>query len=121
MNTNTTTTAPGFYVSRIVNQMTRWPEALEDEELKDLKPQHGVNKMYGACSCWICRDADIPTRERAWLLDVLARHVVRMPAADRPAWLGDYALRHGVVNTNALHAALVRHGLKLGPQASEVA
>lgn len=116
----TTTTLPGSYVSRIINQMTDEPERFE-QEMADLEPLRGVNKAYGACTCWICRDADIPTRERAWLLDALARHVVRMSAFDRPAWLADYGLRHGTVNTKALHAALERHGLKLSIHAVEVA
>lgn len=116
----TTTTDVGAYVSRIINQMTDEPERFE-QEMANLEPMRGVNKAYGACTCWICRDADMPTRERAWLLDVLARHVVRMSTFDRPAWLADYALRHGTVNTKALYAALERHGLKLPLLSVEVA
>lgn len=54
-----------------------------------------LNRAYEQCHCWRCRGLNPNAKERAWMLQLLARQLLRAPMSRRLVWLADYGQRHG--------------------------
>lgn len=55
----------------------------------------GINHSYGLCGCWLCKGQRVPLAEQSWMLDTLARDLLRKDDEDRALWLTHWTHRHG--------------------------
>lgn len=58
-------------------------------------PGTRIDQTFGLCSCWLCHDRPVPTYERNWMFDTLAKYALGKPALEQRIWLQDWTLRHG--------------------------
>lgn len=56
---------------------------------------NGVDRGYGLCGCWLCKGQRVPETDQAWMLDTLARDLLRKDDASRALWLTHWTHRHG--------------------------
>ena len=67
------------------------PKPRESKALPGTK----IDRTFGACTCWLCRDQEVSKSERDWMFGMLAKDVLRKPGIEQGIWLQDWTLRHG--------------------------
>lgn len=73
------------------------PETGVEPQPKESKALPGtkIDRTFGACVCWLCRDKEVSKSERDWMFGMLTKDALRKTPAEQSIWLQDWTRRHG--------------------------